>query len=243
MYHRSLMKGRRLDWLIYTLVTVIAFRYKMKVLDAGVKAFQQQRAQAARALRNAAAAAGSEVPPPLVDPEGEDAEAAASLSSDAAAAAAVDAKIAAAADAAAAAPPRPSAGAAAAKGPRTPAAARAALDSAWDGARAAVEKARAAGPAQFVAACCTVAGYIKTAIAAVSHGAGKAAAPAPFERGAVHVPASAKPMSLKRVGPPSGGAVRKKMAAAERLKGEKRPVHASFGCTYCPCFRCALSCM
>lgn len=213
-----------MDWLIYTLITVIAYRYKLKVLAAGRKAYKLQRATAALATRDSAAAADefADILPPLVDPLEE--EAGLSPSGGAAANVAVDA----AADAATPPPPLDAATGAKGKGPRTPEAARAALNAAWGGAQAVLETAAAAGPAQLIAACYTLAGYLKTAIAAVAGGAGKEnAPPAPLQRGSVPVPKSANPNSLKRVGAPSGAAVRK-MKRSVALQGERpqhRPVH------------------
>ena len=63
---------------------------------------------------------------------------------------------------------------------------------------------------------------VKTALAAVAQGADKEnGVPAPLQRGTVSAPQSANPASLRRVGPPSGGAKKKKSRESRALAGEQ----------------------
>lgn len=196
---RSRVKGRRLDWLVYTLFNVVAYRYKLKVLAAQWKGRALDRGKRAQV---AAAAAASSQSAPLREEDRSlpplEAAGPAGLAGASPAAAAPSGE-----------PPLEERAKGA--GPRTPAAARAALEAAWGAAQAAVENAAAAGPAALVAACNALAGCLRSAVAAVEHSAVKSLSlPAPLQRGTISAPSSANPNSLKRVGVPSGGASRKK---------------------------------
>lgn len=203
------MKGRRLDWLIYHLIHSVAYRYRVKVLAATKQADLVRRAKEARAAREGTApAAAAIMPPPPAQPplssQQQQAPAEGDQQPPDAASAAVAAEL------------------AKGKGPSTPEAARAALAKALSAATAAVDAAAAAnGPAAEVAACNAVAAFLRTAAAAVAEGPGAGGPVAPLQRGSVGAPLSANPNSLRRVGPPSGAASRKKNPA-KSLKGVHR---------------------